>query len=87
MRMLTFTATAFEQAMNWGKQDGKIQQKIATLMFDILRNPFTGLGKPEPLKYGEYKGYWSRRITDEHRLIYKVTEEAIIIVSCKFHYP
>ena len=87
MRILTFTTTAFEQVMNWGKQDGKIQQKIATLIFDILRNPFTGLGKPEPLRYGEYKGYWSRQITDEHRLIYKVTEEAIIIVSCTFHYP
>lgn len=47
--------------MNWGKDDGKIQQKIAALVFDIIHNPFTGLGKLELLKYGDYKGYWSRR--------------------------
>lgn len=72
--------------MQWGITSIRIQQKIAALILDIFRTPFTGLGKPEPLKHGEYKGYWSRRITDEHRLVYKVTDEAIIIVACDAHY-
>jgi toxin YoeB len=50
-----------------------------------LRHPFSGIGKPEPLKH-QLKGYWSRRINDEHRLVYKITETEIIIISCKFHY-
>jgi toxin YoeB len=52
---------------------------------DTLRHPFTGLGKSEPLRH-ELRGYWSRRINDEHRLVYKVTDEAIMIVSCRYHY-
>jgi len=55
------------------------------LIKDILRQPFTGIGKPEPLKQ-ELQGYWSRRINDEHRLVYKVSDDAIIIISCKYHY-
>jgi toxin YoeB len=55
------------------------------LIKDIDRNPFSGIGKPEPLKY-ELQGYWSRRITDEHRLVYKATSEEVLIISCKFHY-
>ena len=62
-----------------------IYGKIVSLIDDILRNPFDGLGKPEPLKY-ELKGYWSRRISDEHRLVYKINDDSVIIVSCKFHY-
>ncbi|MCH2245601.1 MAG: Txe/YoeB family addiction module toxin [Crocosphaera sp.] len=60
-------------------------KKIVELINDILRQPFSGLGKPEPLKHN-LKGYWSRRINDEHRLIYQVTDTEIIIISCKFHY-
>lgn len=85
MRNITFTPKAFEDFNNWAKQDPKIYRKIITLINDILRQPFTGLGKPEPLKH-ELKGYWSRRITDEHRLVYQVSENAIIILSCRFHY-
>jgi len=55
------------------------------LIKDIQREPFSGIGKPEPLKY-ELQGYWSRRITDEHRLVYKVEEDLLIILSCKYHY-
>jgi toxin YoeB len=55
------------------------------LIKDIARTPYTGLGKPEPLKY-ELRGYWPREITQEHRLVYKVENDAIEIVSCKFHY-
>ena len=85
MRNITFAPEAFEQFNNWIAQDKKIHRKIITLINDILREPFTGLGKPESLKY-ELSGYWSRRITDEHRLVYKVTETEIIILSCQFHY-
>jgi toxin YoeB len=59
--------------------------KILNLIQSCLDEPYAGIGKPEPLKY-ELKGYWSRRITKEHRLVYKVTDEEIIILSCKFHY-
>ncbi|MEC4814656.1 MAG: Txe/YoeB family addiction module toxin [Scytonema sp. PMC 1069.18] len=85
MRNITFAPEAFEQFNDWAAQDQKIHRKIITLINDILRQPFIGLGKPEPLK-GELSGYWSRRITDEHRLVYKVTEAEIIVLSCRFHY-
>jgi toxin YoeB len=85
MRNITFAPEAFEQFNDWAAQDKKIHRKIITLINDILRQPFTGLGKPEPLKH-ELNGYWSRRITDEHRLVYKVAETEIIILSCRFHY-
>ena len=68
-----------------GRENKKIYGKIVGLIDDILRNPFDGIGKPEPLKYG-LKGCWSRRITDEHRLVYRINENAVIIISCKFHY-
>ena len=66
-------------------QDKRIYVKIVELIKDIQRNPFTGLGKPEPLKH-DLAGYWSRRINDEHRLVYKVTDEAIVIAACRYHY-
>ena len=85
MKNITFTPKAFDSFSVWATQDKKIYRKIVKLINDILRQPFTGLGKPEPLKH-ELKGYWSRRITDEHRLVYSVTETSIIIVSCRFHH-
>lgn len=60
-------------------------EKIFQLIEDIQRNPFQGLGKPEPLK-GNLSGYWSRRISEEHRLVYKITADAIEIISCSGHY-
>lgn len=68
-----------------GDTDKKIQNKIIKLIEDCLRNPFEGLGKPEGLKHN-LKGFWSRRINDEHRLVYEVTDEQICIVGCKYHY-
>jgi len=65
--------------------DKKYYKRIISLIKDISRNPFQGLGKPEALKY-ELQGYWSRRIDDEHRLIYKIENDRLIIVSCKYHY-
>jgi len=85
MRNIVFEPQAFQDFNNWAREDKKIYGKIVNLISDILRSPFDGIGKPEPLKY-ELKGYWSRRITDEHRLVYKVTEDAVIIVGCRFHY-
>ena len=85
MKQVSFEDTSFFDFTNWAKDDKKIYQKIITLIKDINRSPFSGLGKPEPLKH-EYSGYWSRRITDEHRLVYKVNDISIIIASCKYHY-
>jgi toxin YoeB len=65
--------------------DRKIVKRINELLKDIARNSYSGIGKPEPLKY-KYKGFWSRRITEEHRLIYQVVGDEILIAKCRFHY-
>lgn len=85
MRNIAFDKRSFDEFTNWATEDKKIYAKIISLINDIQRTPFSGLGKPEPLKH-ELKGWWSRRITDEHRLVYKITETEITIASCKFHY-
>ncbi|MCT7543918.1 Txe/YoeB family addiction module toxin [Aliarcobacter cryaerophilus] len=85
MKQVAFEEKAFEDFTNWASQDKKLYTKIIALIKDIKRTPFLGLGKPEPLKH-ELSGYWSRRINDEHRLVYKVTDTMIIIASCKYHY-
>lgn len=85
MKNIVFDAKAFKQFNEWAIEDKKLYKKIVDLIDDILRHPFSGIGKPEPLKH-QLKGYWSRRINDEHRLVYKITETEIIIISCKFHY-
>jgi toxin YoeB len=85
MRKIAFLPTAFEDFNWWATEDRRIYARIVRLIKDIERSPFSGLGKPEPLKH-ELQGLWSRRITDEHRLVYKVAEEEIVIVSCRFHY-
>ena len=83
--MISFTDTAFAEYRQWGKDDIKVFNKINSLIIEIMRDPFHGTGKPEPLKW-DWAGYWSRRITGEHRLVYKVLNEQVIIASCKFHY-
>lgn len=85
MRIISFHPSAFEHFQEWQKTDKKSYQKIVKLIQEVSRNPFTGTGLPEPLKH-ELQGYWSRRIDQKNRLVYKVTEEAIIILSCKNHY-
>ncbi|MEH2322594.1 MAG: Txe/YoeB family addiction module toxin [Nostoc sp.] len=85
MKKVAFEPEAFEQLGQWATEDKKIFKKILELIRDIQRDPFSGIGKPEPLKY-ELQGYWSRRITDEHRLVYKVEEDLLIILTCKYHY-
>ena len=84
-RRLVFEASAFEDFNHWVIADKKLYKKIVALIKDIDRSPFSGLGKPEALKY-DLKGYWSRRINQEHRLVYKVTDTEIIIVACRYHY-
>ena len=84
-RNVAFDPLAWEEFAWWQTKDGKTQKKIFELIKDIQRNPFEGLGKPEPLKYNN-QGYWSRRIDKVNRLVYKVTDETVIIISCKHHY-
>ena len=84
-KQIIFEAGAFADFTNWVTLDKKIHSRIVALINDIQRNPFSGLGKPEPLRY-ELSGFWSRRINQEHRLVYKVTDTAIIIAACKYHY-
>jgi toxin YoeB len=82
---VTFIPTAWSHYVEWQLVDSKIVNKINDLIKDISRHPFTGIGKPEPLKFN-LKGLWSRRITHEHRIVYKVDNDNVIIVSCKLHY-
>lgn len=84
-RNLEWTSSGWNDYLEWQNENIKIIRKINDLIKDAKRNPFSGLGKPEALK-GNLKGYWSRRITDEHRLVYLVEKEKIIISSCKGHY-
>ena len=83
--ILSFADDAWDDYLYWQKHDRKILKKINQLIKDIQREPFKGLGEPEPLKYN-WSGYWSRRITIEHRLVYKVTQNAILIAQCRYHY-
>ncbi len=76
---------SWEYYLYWQSTDNKKLKKINELLKDITRNPFSGLGKPEPLKH-KYSGFWSRRIDDEHRLIYKYEDGAILVVKCRFYY-
>jgi toxin YoeB len=85
MISIEFVPDAFNEYQRWIETDRRVALKIGDLIRDILRTPFSGIGKPEPLKY-QFKGYWSRRINHEHRLIYKVTKTSIIIFSCNSHY-
>jgi len=85
MKDIVFTGRAWSDFIEWSKSDRKIFEKISILIEETSRTPFKGLGKPEPLKH-QLKGYWSRRITDEHRLVYAVNELEIQIISCKYHY-
>ena len=85
MRRIVFLPKAFDDFTNWATEDKQVYRKLITLIQDVQRNPFSGLGKPEALRH-DLRGYWSRRINDEHRLVYKVTDEDLIIVACKYHY-
>jgi toxin YoeB len=82
---LVFTELSWEDYLFWQKYDKQKLKRINELVKDISRNPYHGIGKPEPLKFN-YAGFWSRRIDEEHRLIYRVDDDEIQIVKCRFHY-
>lgn len=82
---LIFVVESWEEYLYWQQNDKKKLRRINKLIQDISRNPYEGLGKPEPLKH-KYQGFWSRRIDEEHRLIYRVVGDEIQIVKCRFHY-
>ena len=85
MRGLKFLGDTFEDFLEWGQNEKQLQKRIIRLIQEVRRTPFEGIGKPEPLK-GNLSGFWSRRINDEHRLVYEVIDDEIIIHAIKDHY-
>ncbi|WP_404297365.1 Txe/YoeB family addiction module toxin [Halomonas sp.] len=82
--MLSWASQAWEDYLYWQSRDKKTLKRVNTLIKDIQRQPFDGLGDPEPLRH-QWSGYWSRRIDREHRLVYRVTDNAIVMVQCRYH--
>ena len=82
---ILFTPESWDDYLYWQKNDKKNLRRINEIIKDIKRNPFEGIGKPEPLKY-QLQGCWSRRIDQEHRIVYEVEEGLIRLISCRFHY-
>ena len=82
---IQFSSRGFEDYVYWQQFDKKILKKINDLLKDICSNPYEGIGKPEPLKHA-LSGYWSRRITDEHRLVYRVEGDVIKVAQVRYHY-
>ena len=82
---LIFSEHAWEDYLYWQKTDKKIISRINKLIKEVRREPFAGVGKPEPLKHN-LAGYWSRRINEEHRMVYKVTDSALLIAQLRYHY-
>ena len=83
--LLLWDLNAWEDCLWWQRQDRAVLKRINLLIQDVIRNGNAGLGKPEPLKH-DVAGYWSRRITDEHRFVYKVTDTEVRIAACRYHY-
>ena len=82
---LVFSEQAWADYLYWQTQDKKTLERINTLIKECARTPFDGLGKPEPLR-GDLRGWWSRRIDREHRLVYRVEDGALLIAQCRYHY-
>ncbi|MEI8055005.1 MAG: Txe/YoeB family addiction module toxin [bacterium] len=82
---IMFLDYAWEDYLYWQQHDKKVLQKINQLIKEIQRTPFSGIGKPESLRF-KLSGYWSRRLTHEHRLVYKIIDSDVVIVQCRFHY-
>jgi toxin YoeB len=82
---LIFADAAWEDYLYWQQQDKRILQRINKLIQEVQREPFTGIGKPEPLKHA-LAGYWSRRITDEHRMVYKIEDDSLLLAQLRYHY-
>ena len=85
MRTVSFHASAWHDFTDLAEREPKLFERLVRLNNETARDPFTGIGKPEPPRH-QMKGWWSRRINDEHRLVYRVTEDAIIVAACRMHY-
>jgi toxin YoeB len=85
VRSVHFDSAAWEDFLFWLASDRKTARRIVRLIAEIQRDPFTGIGKPEPLR-GELSGYWSRRIDDQHRLVYRANDEEVKILKARYHY-
>ena len=85
MSKFLFTEDAWADYLYWQTQDKKTLKRINQLLQDIERNGYNGIGKPEPLR-GDLAGFWSRRIDDEHRIVYRVSEDRVEIIQCRGHY-
>ena len=83
--IIAFDPEAFEDFQAWAIEDKKVFARIGSLIKDIIRSPLAGIGKPEPLRHS-LSGYWSRRITDEHRMIYKVEGKSLLLAQLRYHY-
>ncbi len=84
-KTMSFTAEGWEDYLYWQSHDKQVLKKINQLLKDCQRDPFAGIGKPEPLRH-ELSGAWSRRITDEHRLVYFVDDDDVRVIACRYHY-
>jgi toxin YoeB len=82
---LVFTTRSWDDYLYWQKNDKRMVRRINDLIKDIQREPFEGIGKPEPLKH-QLQGLWSRRIDEEHRLVYEIAEDELRIIACRYHY-
>ncbi|MDD2721004.1 MAG: Txe/YoeB family addiction module toxin [Gallionella sp.] len=85
MRTIRFVPDAWEHYLYWQGQDKKTLKRINNLITEATRSPFAGIGKPEPLR-GDLSGYWSRRIDDANRLVYRATDNELVIIACRYHY-
>lgn len=85
MRSISFVAEAWEQYNYWQGQDRKTLKRINTLIEAAARDPFHGIGKPEGL-LGNLSGYWSRRVDETHRLVYRATDDALVVIACRYHF-
>ncbi|MGW4406296.1 Txe/YoeB family addiction module toxin [Nonomuraea sp. NPDC004702] len=82
---VAFTSQGWEDYVHWQTADRQVLKRINRLVEDVLRDPYEGIGKPGPLKYA-LAGAWSRRITDEHRLVYLVLHDEIVVLEARYHY-
>jgi toxin YoeB len=82
---LIFADTAWDDCLYWQQQDRRMVERINKLIKEVQREPFAGIGKPEPLKHA-LAGYWSRRITDEHRMVYRIDGDSMLIAQLRYHY-
>jgi toxin YoeB len=82
---LVFSDEAWDDYLHWHRQDRKMVERINKLVQEIKREPFSGMGKPEPLKHA-LSGYWSRRITDEHRMVYRIDGNSLLLAQLRYHY-